>query len=125
MNHFILLGNIGTDLAGMAKDPAATFGVDWPHFIAQVISFLIVCAALYKFAYKPVLGMLEERRVKIAEGLANVYQKFKQSKVPAELHIYSGAGHGFGLRSGKDKPAGKWIVRFEEWLADSGLLKKP
>jgi len=23
------------------------------------------------------------------------------------------------------QPAGKWIERFEEWLADSGVLKKP
>ena len=64
-------------------------------------------------------------RQDIAEGLASVYLKFKQVKVPAELHIYSGAGHGFGLRPGNDKPVGKWIVRFEEWLADSGFLKQP
>ena len=46
-------------------------------------------------------------------------------KVPAELHIDAGSGHGFGLRANDPKPAGKWIERFEEWLADSGFLKKP
>jgi len=54
--------------------------------------------------------------------------------MPAELHIYAGSGHGFGFRppstinpqlSTTQKPAGKWIERFEEWLADSGFLKKP
>src|SRR5216117_93065 len=50
---------------------AATFGVDWPHLVAQVISFSIVCALLYWLAYKPVLQMLEERRKQIAQGLAN------------------------------------------------------
>ena len=45
--------------------------------------------------------------------------------VPAELHIYAGTGHGFGLRANEPKPAGKWIERFAEWLADSGFLKKP
>jgi len=75
-----------------------------------------------------------EDRPDISEGLASVYLKFKQMKVPAELHIYAGSGHGFGLRppSTSDsqlatvpqKPAGKWIERFEEWLADSGFLKK-
>jgi len=45
--------------------------------------------------------------------------------VPAELHIYSSGGHGFGLRSSNPKPVGTWIARFEEWLADSGLLKQP
>src|SRR5499427_9283109 len=53
------------------KEIADTFGVDWPHLIAQIISFSIVCVLLYFFAYKRVLAMLEERRTRIAEGLAN------------------------------------------------------
>jgi F-type H+-transporting ATPase subunit b len=50
---------------------AQTFGVDWPHLAAQTVSFSIVCALLHKFAYQPVLRMLEERRRQIAQGLAN------------------------------------------------------
>jgi F-type H+-transporting ATPase subunit b len=61
------------------KQIADTFGVDWPHLIAQTISFIIVCIVLYKFAYKRVLAMLEERRQRIAEGLANA------EKIKAEL----------------------------------------
>ena len=63
-------------------------------------------------------------RPDISEGLAGVYLKFKQLKVPAELHIYSGSGHGFGLRANTTQPVGKWIERFEEWLADGGFLKR-
>ena len=37
---------------------ARTFGVDWPHLLAQTISFSIVCALLYGFAYTPVLETL-------------------------------------------------------------------
>jgi F-type H+-transporting ATPase subunit b len=55
----------------MAGEIAATFGVDWPHLAAQVISFSIVCALLYWLAYTPVLRMLAERRRQIALGLAN------------------------------------------------------
>jgi len=50
---------------------AQTFGVDWPHLTAQVISFSIVCALLYRFAYQPVLAMLAKRRELIEQGLAN------------------------------------------------------
>jgi F-type H+-transporting ATPase subunit b len=50
---------------------ARTFGVDWPHLIAQTISFSIVCALLYRFAYTPVLKALEARRQQIALGQAN------------------------------------------------------
>ena len=55
----------------MVAEIASTFGVDWPHLTAQVISFSIVCALLYWLAYKPVLRMLDERRKQIAQGLAN------------------------------------------------------
>ena len=79
MNQFIILANIGTDLADMGKKTAQTFGVEWTLFIAQVISFVVVVILLQKFAYKPVLTMLEERRKRIAEGLANA------EKIKAEL----------------------------------------
>jgi len=50
---------------------AKTFGVDWSHLTAQIISFGIVCAILYWLAYKPVLRMLDARREQIAQGLKN------------------------------------------------------
>jgi F-type H+-transporting ATPase subunit b len=58
---------------------ARTFGVDWPHLVAQSISFGIVCFVLYKYAYGPILGLLEARRQQIASGLANA------EKIKAEL----------------------------------------
>ncbi|HEX2343282.1 MAG TPA: ATP synthase F0 subunit B [Vicinamibacterales bacterium] len=64
---------------GQIASIARTFGVDWPHLIAQTISFGIVCAVLYVFAYKPILRMLEARRQQIAGGLANA------QKIEAEL----------------------------------------
>jgi len=38
--------------------------------VAQLISFAIVCAVLYRFAYRRVLAMLDERRRQIEESLA-------------------------------------------------------
>ena len=55
----------------MVSQIAQTFGVDWPHLTAQVISFSIVCVVLYRFAYTPVLAMLATRRQQIAQGIAN------------------------------------------------------
>jgi acetyl esterase/lipase len=60
-------------------------------------------------------------RPDISEGLAQVYLRFKAVKVPCELHIYSGAGHGFGYRPQQNTPANAWLARFEEWLIDSKL----
>lgn len=56
---------------GMISDTAATFGVNWQLFLSQVVSFCIVAFLLHRFAYKPILMVLEERRQRIAESLAN------------------------------------------------------
>ncbi|HEY5913163.1 MAG TPA: F0F1 ATP synthase subunit B [Verrucomicrobiae bacterium] len=77
MNQFVLLAQ--AEAGGPIQEIARAFGVDWPHLIAQTISFIIVCILLYFFAYKRVLAMLEERRQRIAEGLANA------EKIKAEL----------------------------------------
>jgi endo-1,4-beta-xylanase len=61
-------------------------------------------------------------RQDISEGLAEVYLRFKRAGVPAELHIYAGVGHGFGVRESNKGPAGAWIARFHEWLADRKFL---
>jgi F-type H+-transporting ATPase subunit b len=77
MNLSMLLAAQSGD--GQIAQIARTFGVDWAHLGAQIISFAIVCAVLYKYAYRPILKMLEERRQQIAQGLANA------EKIKAEL----------------------------------------
>jgi F-type H+-transporting ATPase subunit b len=69
MNGFIMLAQAGG--GGPVQEIARTFGVDWAHLIAQIISFGIVCVLLHRYAYRPVLAMLESRREEIAQGLAN------------------------------------------------------
>ncbi|MES2707319.1 MAG: alpha/beta hydrolase [Verrucomicrobiota bacterium] len=63
-------------------------------------------------------------RPDIAEGMAGLYLKYKAAGVQADLHIYSNTGHGFGYRADNKHPAGAWPARFQEWLDDSGFLKK-
>lgn len=46
----------------------------------------------------------------------------KRAGVPAELHIYSTGGHGFGLRETKS-PSHTWPQRCEEWLRASQWIK--
>jgi len=77
MNGLVLLTT--ADPEGQIQQIAKTFGVDWSHLVAQVISFSIVCVLLHRFAYKPVLRMLEQRRRQIAQGLADT------EKIKSEL----------------------------------------
>jgi len=62
---------------------ADQFGVTWPLLISQTILFVIVAVALKKFAYGPVVKVLQERRTKIEEGLANA-EKMKQELANAQ-----------------------------------------
>jgi len=52
-------------------------------FLSNVISFLLVCALLARFAYHPILEVLEERRSRIAESLKNA-ERIKAQLADAE-----------------------------------------
>jgi F-type H+-transporting ATPase subunit b len=74
-----------TEGAGQVEKIATAFGVDWPHLVAQIISFGIVCVVLYLLAYKPILKMLAARREQIAGGLANAEKiKTELARIEAE-----------------------------------------
>src|SRR5438270_6647814 len=65
------------------RDTADTFGWNPWLFLSQVISFAIVAFLLRRFAYKPILAVLEERRRKIEEGQLNA-EKIRKELAEAE-----------------------------------------
>jgi F-type H+-transporting ATPase subunit b len=83
MNSLVFLAAVET--GGPIQQIAYTFGVDWPHLIAQIISFCIVCFLLQRFAYKPVLKMLAERQRQIEQGIANT-KKIADELAQTETH---------------------------------------
>ena len=64
-------------------DILKNFGVTWPKFLAQMLVFLIVYLILKKYAFGPVMAVLEERRERIAEGEENL-KKIKADLEAAE-----------------------------------------
>ena len=46
-------------------------GIHWEILLAQAINFSIVLFVLWRFTYRPIFAMLEARRQKIADGIAN------------------------------------------------------
>ena len=71
-------------LADTAKEVGLQFGFDPVLFFSNVISFLLVCFLLQRYAYKPIIDVLEERRQRIAESLRNAEQ-IKQQLADAEV----------------------------------------
>ena len=83
MNTLFLAAAEAHGEPGVVQKIVETFGWNPTLFFSQVVSFCLVAFLLHRFAYKPILTVLEERRQKIAEGLANA-EKIKQELANAQ-----------------------------------------
>jgi F-type H+-transporting ATPase subunit b len=79
----LIIAAAGGGFSEMLHDTAETFGWNAWLFLSQVISFVIVALLLQRFAYKPILAVLEERRRRIEEGQLNA-EKIKKQLAEAE-----------------------------------------
>src|SRR2546426_11611545 len=82
MNGMIAAATTG-GFTDMLRDTADTFGWNPWLFLSQVISFVIVALLLRRFAYKPILAVLEERRRQIEKAQLNA-EKIKRQLAEAE-----------------------------------------
>src|SRR5213075_3497064 len=80
MNLIIAASGGVTDIL---RETADTFGWNWKLFLSQIISFCIVAFLLRRFAYKPIVAVLEDRRRKIEEGQLNA-EKIRKELAEAE-----------------------------------------
>jgi F-type H+-transporting ATPase subunit b len=59
------------------------FGIQWTKIIAQVFTFLVVYFVLNRYAFGPIVAMLEARRKRIADGEAKL-EKIARDLAAAE-----------------------------------------
>jgi acetyl esterase/lipase len=64
-----------------------------------------------------------EDRENISQGLPEFYLAMRKAGVSAELHVYAGVGHGFGLRWSNQGSVSEWPQLFLAWLETKGFLK--
>lgn len=81
MNAFVIFAAVAN--SGDTASLPERFGVSPGLFFSQLGAFFIVAMLLTKFAYKPILAILEERRRKIAESMANA-EKIKTELASTE-----------------------------------------
>lgn len=70
MNHLFILAAAAPVGGSVPEQIARQFGWNPVLFFSQLVTFIIVALALKKFAYAPLLKVLEERKQRIADGLA-------------------------------------------------------
>ena len=55
------------------------------------------------------------------EKFLTIGEQLKRAGIPAELHIYGGAAHDFGVRK-SEKPCSTWTQAAEMWMKEIGML---
>ncbi|NNC88412.1 MAG: F0F1 ATP synthase subunit B [Akkermansiaceae bacterium] len=81
LDSFLILAAETSDVAG--ESILKKFQIHWWTFLAQLINFFIVVMVLKKFAYGPVMDILEKRRKRIEDGelkLAAVEKQIAESE---------------------------------------------
>lgn len=77
-------------------------GIDWKLLIAQIINFVVLMAVLYKFLYKPVLKILDDREQKVAKSLKQVEE--------IEKNLFESQGEKAKIISEARNEAGKVVA---------------
>ena len=62
----------------------------------------------------------DDTTVNAAENAGRFFAALKAAKVPAELHIYSSGGHGFGIQK-TNKTSAAWTGPLVAWLKEAQL----
>jgi len=66
----------------------------------------------------------EDDRPDISQGVPELYVALKRVGVSAELHVFAGVGHGFGLRETLKGPVAAWLDLFYGWMGRQGFFQQ-
>ncbi len=87
MTQFLMLAAAAAPAGeGTVQQITRQFGWTPTLFFSQVITFVIVAVALKKFAYGPLLKVLDERKQRIVEGLASA-EKARLELASAQVKV--------------------------------------
>jgi endo-1,4-beta-xylanase len=118
------VGVMGFSAGGELAALAAASSSDQPAVQALIYPAIPRDMKLSKETPPAFLVCGENDRQNISQGLPELYLALKRAGASAELHVYSGVGHGFGVRDSNRGAVTGWLARFHEWLDGRGLLKR-
>jgi endo-1,4-beta-xylanase len=116
-----------TDVQPTAGHPDATDPIDTlsskPNFQVLIYAAWVNDVPITKESAPAFIACGFQDMDSISSGMPQVFLKFKKANVPAELHIYAEARHGFGVRKDNTAPSGEWPTAMVAWLNE--MNKKP
>ena len=113
-------GGYVTATVALGTDPAAR-----PNFAAPI--YALAPEEASPSAGAPPLFLVhadDDKGVPTLNNSVRLYSAWKKAQIPAELHIYSRGGHGFGMGK-KGLPVDSWMDRLRDWLGAQNLLQRP
>jgi acetyl esterase/lipase len=93
-----------------------------PAFVGAIYTYMGAVKAANVPSDAPPLFVAAATNDQLAPDSVKLYSQWIAAGKPAEIHIYSKGGHGFGMRK-QNLPSDQWIERFGEWLNVQGFLK--
>jgi F-type H+-transporting ATPase subunit b len=105
----------------VASGGIGSIGLDWHSLVLQIINFAILLLLLKKFAYKPILDILESRHKKVEESLKNAkdIEKLKISLEKEKETILKDAhAKAQNILEQSKKQAGEMLTAAEQKAAD-------
>lgn len=95
-----------------------------PDFAAPIYGMAMIEAPVVPAEAPPLfLAHAQDDATVPVQGSTEIFDLWTRAKRPAELHVYTQGGHGFGMRP-KQRPVDHWPDAFEAWLASRGLLDR-
>lgn len=119
-------------IIGFSAGGAVTMGVTYsydqasrPDFIGPIYAWMDVVGEKEPPSDAPPLFVLcaSDDPLDLAPASVKLYTDWLDKDFPAELHMYSKGGHGFGMRK-QNLPSDFWINRFADWLTAQGFIKE-
>lgn len=114
--------------AGGTVTASVAFGYDpesRPDFIAPIYAYMGAVRESPVPQDAPPLFVVaaSDDQLGLAPDSIKIYSQWLTAKKPAEIHMYSRGGHGFGMRK-LNLPSDSWIERFGDWLKVQGILSR-
>jgi acetyl esterase/lipase len=94
-----------------------------PSFVAPIYSVMPAGAKVPADA-PPMFDLVASDDALASGPSLALFTAYRAAGRPAELHVYSKGGHGFGLKKQQVQPIDFWIDRLGEWMQAQGLMTK-
>ena len=95
-----------------------------PDFMALIYPSIPSDLALSDHTPPAFLLCGEDDGPAISQGIATLYLSLRRAGASAELHVLTGAGHGFGVRDSNPPAIRSWPNLFDAWLGARGLKER-